>query len=126
MDIRLIRTEQDYEAAVAEIGRLWGAAAGTEDGDKLDILATLVDRYEEARWPTDDTMDPIDLLHFAIDEFGHTQAELAELLGSRSRASEVLNRKRPLSIEMIRRLNEAWKLPLQLLVKPYETATAAA
>jgi HTH-type transcriptional regulator / antitoxin HigA len=126
MDIRPIRTEQDYDAAVAEIGRLWGAKAGTEDGDKLDILATLVDRYEEARWPTNDAMDPIDLLHFAIDEFGHTQAELAELLGSRSRASEILNRKRPLSIDMIRRLNEAWKLPLELLIKPYELETAAA
>ena len=126
MHIRPIRTEQDYDAAIAEISRLWGAAVGTEDGDKLDILATLVDRYEDARWPTDDTMDPIDLLHFAIDEFGHTQAELAELLGSRYRASEVLNRKRPLSIEMIRRLNEAWKLPLEFLIKPYELDTAAA
>jgi HTH-type transcriptional regulator/antitoxin HigA len=119
MDIRPIRTEEDYDAAVAEIGRLWGAAVGTEDGDKLDILAMLVDRYEEARWPIEDNMDPIELLHFAIDELGHTQAELAELLGSRSRASEVLNRKRALSIEMIRKINEVWKLPLELLIKPY-------
>jgi len=120
MDIRPIRTEQDYDAVVEEIGRLWGSAAGTEDSDKLDILVTLVDRYEDARWPTDDAMDPIDLLHFAIDELGHTQAELAELFGSRPRASEVLNRKRPLSLDMIRRLHEAWKLPLKLLVKPYD------
>jgi HTH-type transcriptional regulator/antitoxin HigA len=126
MDIRPIRTEQDYDAAVDEIGRLWGAAVGSEDGDKLDILAMLVDRYEEARWPTDDSMDPITLLHFAIDELGHTQPELAELLGSRSRASEILNRKRPLSIDMIRKINEAWKLPLQLLIKPYALHPVAA
>jgi HTH-type transcriptional regulator / antitoxin HigA len=126
MDIRPIRTEEDYDAAVAEIGRLWGAAVGSEDGDKLDILATLVDRYEEARWPVEDSMDPIELLHFAIDELGHTQAELADLLGSRSRASEVLNRKRALSIEMIRKINEAWKLPLELLIKPYALQPLAA
>jgi HTH-type transcriptional regulator/antitoxin HigA len=126
MEIRPIRTEEDYDAAVTEIGRLWGASVGTEDGDKLDILATLVDRYEKARWPIEDNTDPIELLHFAIDELGHTQAELAELLGSRSRASEVLNRKRALSIEMIRKINEAWKLPLELLIKPYTLRPFAA
>lgn len=126
MKIRPIRTEQDYEAAVAEIGRLWGAAVGSEDGDKLDILATLVDRYEDGRWPIESDMDPIELLHFAVNEMGHTQAELAELLGSRSRASEVLSRKRALSIEMIRKINDAWKLPLNVLMKPYGLQPRAA
>jgi HTH-type transcriptional regulator / antitoxin HigA len=77
IEIRPIRTEQDYEAAVAEIGRLWGAPVGSEEGDKLDILVMLVDRYEDRRWPIEDDMDAIELLHFAIDELGHTQAELA-------------------------------------------------
>jgi HTH-type transcriptional regulator/antitoxin HigA len=126
MDIRPIRTEEDYEAAVAEIGRLWGAPKGSEDGDKLDILATLIDRYEDARWPVEDDGDPVELLHFAIDELGHTQAELGELLGSRSRASEILNRKRALNLDMIRAINEAWKLPLELLIKPYKLQTLAA
>jgi HTH-type transcriptional regulator/antitoxin HigA len=119
MEIRPIRNDDDHRAAVAEIAQLWDAAPGSEEDDKLDLLVTLVDRYEQARWPSDSAMDPIALLQFAIDELGHTQAELAELLGSRSRASEVLNRKRPLSIDMIRKINEAWKLPLAILIKPY-------
>ena len=118
MEIRPIRNDDDHAAALREIEKLWGAAAGTEEGDKLDILATLVEKYEEARWPSIDASDPIDLLLFAINELGHSQAELAELLGSRSRASEVLNRRRPLTVEMIRKISEAWKIPADLLIKP--------
>jgi HTH-type transcriptional regulator/antitoxin HigA len=118
MEIRPIKNEADHAAALAEIGKLWNAAAGSEDEDKLDILATLVEKYEEARWPTVDASDPIDLLHFAISDLGHTQTELATLLGSRSRASEVLRRHRALTVEMIRTISEAWKIPADLLVKP--------
>src|SRR5580698_1691703 len=85
----------------------------------LDILATLVEKYEESRWPSiDDTSDPVDLLNYAIEELGHSQAELADLLGSRSRASELLNRRRPLTVEMIHKISEAWKISADLLVKP--------
>lgn len=122
MDIHPIRNDDDHLAALREIERLWGAAVGTEDGDKLDILATLVERYEETRWPLVDASDPIDVLNYAIDELGHSQAELAELLGSRSRASELLNRRRPLTVEMIHTISEAWKIPASLLVKPIRTA----
>ena len=123
MEIRPIRTDEDHAAALAEIEKLWGAASGTEAGDKLDILATLVERYEETRWPTVDTeMDPVDLLHYAISDLGHTQAELAELLGSRSRASEILSRRRALTVEMIRSISDAWKIPADLLVKPIRIA----
>jgi HTH-type transcriptional regulator/antitoxin HigA len=104
------------------IERLWGAALGTEEGDKLDILATLVEKYEDGRWPNIDVTDPIDLLNYAIEELGHSQAELAELLGSRSRASELLNRRRPLTVEMIHKISEAWKIPADLLVKPSRVA----
>lgn len=125
MEIRPIRTEADYAAAVADIERLWGAEPGTDDGDKLDILAALVERYEAAHWPVDTSrLDPIDMLNYLIDEGGHTQAELAELLGSRSRASEVLNRKRALTVEMIFRISETWKVPAELLVKPYKLKAA--
>lgn len=125
MEIRLIRTEADYEAAVAEIERLWGAEPGTDDGDKLDILATLVEKYENEHWPIDTArVDPIDMLSYLIDEGGHTQAELAELLGSRSRASEILNRRRALTVEMIFRISEAWKVPAELLIKPYRLKAA--
>lgn len=125
MEIHPIRTEADYDAAVAEIERLWGAEPGTDDGDKLDILATLVEKYENEHWPIDTgRVDPIDMLNYLIGESGHTQAELAELLGSRSRASEILNRRRALTVEMIFRISEAWKVPAELLIRPYRLKAA--
>jgi len=122
MEIHPIRNDDDHAAALREIERLWGTAAGTEEGDKLDVLATLVEKYEESRWPNIDASDPIDLLNYAIEELGHSQAELAELLGSRSRASELLNRRRPLTVEMIHKISEAWKIPADLLVRPSRVA----
>jgi HTH-type transcriptional regulator/antitoxin HigA len=122
MEINPIRSDEDHAAALREIEKLWDAADGTEDGDKLDILVTLVEKYEDRRWPNADDSDPIDLLHYAIEELGHSQAELAELLGSRSRASELLNRRRPLTVEMIYKISEAWKIPADLLVRPSRVA----
>jgi HTH-type transcriptional regulator/antitoxin HigA len=122
MEINPIRNEKDHAAALREIERLWGAAPDTDDGDKLDILVTLVEKYEDRRWFNADDSDPIDLLHYAIEELGHSQAELAELLGSRSRASELLNRRRPLTVEMIYKISEAWKIPADLLVRPSRVA----
>ncbi len=119
MDIQPIRNDEDHRAALAEIERLWGAPAGTDEGDKLDILTVLVEKYEENRWPIEEPdWDPVDVLHYAIDELGHTQAELAELLGSRSRASEILARQRALTVAMIRTISENWKIPAQLLIRP--------
>ncbi len=104
MDIRLIRSDEDHRAALVAIDRLWGAPEGSEDGDKLDILASLVEKYEETRWPVEELdWDPIDVLRYAIDEMGHTQAELSEILGSHPRASEILNRQRALTVDMIHR-----------------------
>ena len=127
MDIRPIRTDKDHKAALAEIESLWRARAGTEGGDKLDLLLALVELYEAKRWPihTESTDDPVDVLRYAIDELGHTQAELAELLGSRSRASEVLSRRRALTVEMIHKIAETWKIPAALLVRPYKIKRAA-
>jgi HTH-type transcriptional regulator/antitoxin HigA len=122
MEIHPIRNDEDHAAALREIEKLWGAAAGTEESDKLDILATLVEKYEDRRWPNVDASDPIDLLNYAIEELGHSQAELAELLGSRSRASELLSRRRPLTVEMIHKISEAWKIPADLLVRPIRVA----
>lgn len=127
MDIRPIHTDEDHRAALAAIEALWGAAEGTEDGDKLDVLLALVDLYEAKRWPIeiDRIFDPVDVLHYAINELGHTQAELAELLGSRSRASEILSRRRALTVEMIDKIGEAWKIPADLLVRPYKLERVA-
>ena len=122
MDIRPIRTEQDHKAALAEIEACWGARESSEEGDRLDVLLALVEIYEAKRWPTylSKRFDPIDVLNYAIDELGHTQAELAELLKSRSRASEILSRRRPLTVDMIHKISEAWKIPADLLVRPYK------
>ena len=98
MQIRPIRTSKNHRAALAEIEKLWRASSGTPEGDKLDILVTLVETYEERRWPlrSRGRFDPVDVLRYAIEELGHSQAELTDILGSRSRASEVLARRRPL------------------------------
>jgi HTH-type transcriptional regulator/antitoxin HigA len=93
---------------------------GSRPVGALDVLLALVELYEARRWPIeiDKTFDPVDVLSYAIDELGHTQAELAELLGSRSRASKVLSRRRALTVEMIHKVGEAWKIAVDLLVRP--------
>src|SRR6266436_10160920 len=120
MEIRPIRSDKDHRAALAEINACWGAPEGTEEGDRLDLLLALVEIYEAKRWPIDidESFDPIDVLNYAIEELGHTQAELAELLGSRSRASEILSRRRVLTVDMIHKISEAWKISAELLVRP--------
>ncbi len=127
MEIRPIRSDQDHQAALREIEACWGAPEGTERGDRLDVLLALVEAYEDKRWPIelDKNFDPIDVLDHAIEELGHTQAELAELLGSRSRASEILSRRRALTVEMIHKISSAWKIPADLLVRPYRIHHAA-
>ena len=127
MDIRPIRNDEDHRAALAEIEACWGAPEGSEAADKLDVLVVLVESYEERRWPIAPAarFDPVDVLHYAIDELGHTQTELAELLGSRSRASEILARRRALTVEMIHKISEGWRIPADLLVRPYAIETAA-
>jgi HTH-type transcriptional regulator / antitoxin HigA len=127
VNIRPIRTDQDHRAALAEIEACWGAPEGTEEGDRLDVLVALVESYEAKRWPieSNESFDPIDVLHYAVEEFGHSQSELAELLGSRSRASEILTRRRALTVDMIHKISEGWKIPADLLVRPYKIESAA-
>jgi HTH-type transcriptional regulator / antitoxin HigA len=121
MEIHPIRSDEDHKAALKEMDSYWGAPEGSEEGDRLDVLLALVDVYEEKRWPIDidENFDPIDVLKHAIEEFGHTQPELAELLGSRSRASEILSRRRALTVDMIHKISKAWKISADLLVRPY-------
>jgi HTH-type transcriptional regulator / antitoxin HigA len=127
MDIRPIRTDQDHRAALAAIDDCWAAPEGSEEGDKLGVLVALVESYEARRWPIDgaESFDPIDVLHHAIEELGHTQSELSELLGSRSHASEILARRRALTVDMIHKIGEAWKIPADLLVRLYKVVSAA-
>lgn len=115
MDIQPIRTEADHEAAVARIGELMSASAGTPEGDELDILATLVEAYEQKHFPIE-AADPVEAINFRIEQLGLARKDLEPYLGSRYKVSEVLNRKRGLSIEMIRRLHDGLKIPLEVLV----------
>lgn len=127
MEIRPIRTDKDHRAALAEIDASWGAPEGSEAGDRLDVLLALVEIYEAKRWPIDidESFDPVGVLNYAIEELGHTQAELAALLGSRPRASEVLARRRALTVDMIYKISEGWKIPADLLIRPYKIERAA-
>ncbi|MHB1103065.1 MAG: helix-turn-helix domain-containing protein [Devosia sp.] len=123
MEIRPIVTDEDHAAALREIDRLWGVEPGTPGGDRFDVLVTLVQAYEERRWPMP-KLDPVEHIIGHMDLTGRTQADLAKLLGSRSRASEVLNRKRALTVEMIHKLQSEWGIPAELLIRPYKLDAA--
>lgn len=115
MEIRPVKTESDYEAALEEIDRLWGSPEGTEDGDRLDVLLVLVEDYESKHHPIDPP-DPIEAIKFRMDQMNLTRKDLEPLIGSRGRVSEVLNRRRSLSLLMIRRLHSELHIPLESLV----------
>jgi HTH-type transcriptional regulator/antitoxin HigA len=85
------------------------------------VLLTLADSYEEQRWPVA-ASDPVEAIRFRMEQAGHTQSDLADLLGSESRASEILKRKRPLTLKMIWKLHEEWGIPAEILIRPYVTA----
>ena len=115
MDIRPIRTEEDHHEALREIERLWGSPIGTPDGDKLDVLATLVGVYEDQNFPVEPS-SPLDMLRYAVGDMGHTQAELAEVLGSRALASQFLSGSRRISMGAAQKISTAWNIPIQLLI----------
>jgi HTH-type transcriptional regulator / antitoxin HigA len=122
--IKPIRTKKDYEAALAEVERLWGARLGTPEGDRLDVLATLIDAYEAAHFPVDPP-DPIEAIKFRMEQQGLTRKDLQPLIGTRTRVAEVLNRKRGLSIEMIRRLHQVLGISAEVLIQPSRKDRAA-
>jgi HTH-type transcriptional regulator/antitoxin HigA len=122
--LKPIRTNADYEAALEEIESLWGARLGTPAGDRLDILATLIEAYEDERYPMDPP-DPIAAIKFRMEQQGLTRKDLEGILGSRTRVAEVLNGRRGLSINMIRRLHERLGIPAEVLIRPTKRRTAA-
>lgn len=124
MTIRPIKSDADHRAALREIEALWGAEDGTPEGDRLDVLATLVEAYEDARWPVAE-LDPVEAIEAAMAHDGRTRADLAALIG-KSRASEVLRRKRALTLPMIRRIAREWHVPEHLLVRDYPLERNAA
>ena len=119
--VRPIKTEADHEAALAEIARLMDASPDSSDGDRLDVLVTLVERYEEAHWPIG-LPHPLDAIRFALEQRGLTRKDLESLIGSRGRVSEILSGKRPLTLNMIRKLNKELGIPAEVLIQDYEAA----
>jgi HTH-type transcriptional regulator/antitoxin HigA len=117
VDVKPIRSEGDYETALAEVERLWGAQAGTAEGDRLEVLATLIDVYEEQHHPVDPP-DPIEAIKFRMEQQGLTRRDLEKIIGTRTRVAEVLNRRRGLSIGMIRRLHERLGISAEVLIRP--------
>jgi HTH-type transcriptional regulator/antitoxin HigA len=115
-EVRPIRSKRDHAAALKEAERLWGAKAGTRDGDRLDVLVTLIEAYEEEHYPIDPP-DPIEAIKFRMEQQGLPRRDLEEIIGTRTRIAEVLNRKRGLSIAMIRRLNERLGIPAEVLIR---------
>jgi HTH-type transcriptional regulator / antitoxin HigA len=123
-DLKPIRTKADYKAALAEVERLWGARSGTPKGDRLDVLATLIDAYETQHYPMDPP-DPIDAIQFRMEQQGLTRKDLEPLIGTRARVAEIMTRKRNLSIDMIRRLHEQLGISAEVLIRPTRESEAA-
>jgi HTH-type transcriptional regulator/antitoxin HigA len=118
MNIKPIKNQQDYELAMVTIEKLWDAKSGSTEADKLDILATLVESYEKQQFKIE-APDPVAAIRFRMEQQGLSDADLVPLLGQRSRVSEVLNKKRKLSISMIRNLHHQLKIPLESLISDY-------
>jgi HTH-type transcriptional regulator/antitoxin HigA len=116
MDIKPIRTEADYEAALEEVERLWGAEPGTPEGDRFEVLFTLVEAYEDRRYPILPP-DPIEAIKYYMDSRGLDQRDLESFIGLSGRVSEVLSRKRPLTLAMIRKLNPGLGIPAEVLIQ---------
>ena len=117
MQVKPIRNEQDYAEALRRIEELWGAARGTEDGDLLDVLVTLVEVYEREHFPID-LPDPIEAIKFRLEQQGTDYRALIGVIGQRTRAYEVMRRDRPLSLAMIRSLNAKLRIPAEILIHP--------
>ena len=125
MQIRPVKTKADHRAALKEIERLMDAKPGTPAGDRLDVLTTLVERYESQHEPIDPP-DPVDALLHYMESRGLTRRDLEPYLGSRARVAEVLNRRRPLTIAMIRKLNGGLGISADVLIRSYAVRGSAA
>ena len=114
-NLKPLRTEEDYRAALGELQGLWGAKSGTARGDRLDVLATLIDVYESEHYPIN-APDPIEAIKFRMEQLELKPSDLAKILGGRSRVSEVLNKKRKLTVEMMRSLRKHLAIPAESLL----------
>ncbi|KIC92667.1 helix-turn-helix domain-containing protein [Flavihumibacter solisilvae] len=116
--IKPIKTKKDYAAAMARLEKIFDARPGTAEGDELEILGILIEKYEDEHYPID-YPDPIEAIKFRMEQLGYNQNDLAEVVGLKSRASEILNKKRKLTLEMIRQLHEKLRIPTSVLIQAY-------
>ena len=123
-ELKPIRSEADYATALAEVAQLWGAKSATPAGDRLDVLATLIDAYEAEHHPIDPP-DPVEAIKFRMEQQGLSRRDLEPFIGTRTRVAEVLNRKRSLSIGMIRRLHQGLGISAEVLIRPSRKDRAA-
>jgi HTH-type transcriptional regulator/antitoxin HigA len=124
MELKPIRSKREHQAALKEIEALWNARAGTAEADRLEVLVVLVEAYERRHLPVE-APHPIDFLLHVMEARGLTRRDLEHYIGSRARVAEVLNRVRPLTLEMIRRLASGLKVPADVLIRGYELKKAA-
>ena len=125
MEIKPIKNDADYQAALEEIERLFDAASDTPEGDRLEVLTALVEAYEERHYSIP-LPDPVEAILYHMESRGLSCRDIETYIGSRARVSEVLNRKRPLTVEMIRNLNKGLGIPAEVLIQPYHTFKDAA
>lgn len=118
MNISPIKTKSDYQQALARLENIFDSAPGTPEGDELEVLGILVDHYENEHFPID-LPDPVEAIKFRMEQMDYTQADLAKIVGLKSRASEVLNKKRKLTLAMIRELHLKLRIPTEVLVQAY-------
>lgn len=115
MNIRIIKTEQDYNSSINRVEELWGAKKDTPEGDELDLLITLVESYEMKHYPIAPP-DPIDAIKFRMEQMDLTKADMVKYLGSQSRVSEILSKKRKLTLKMVKSLYKELKIPAEILL----------
>ena len=118
MKIKPIKTEEDYHQAMERLEIIFDSKPGSSEGDELEVLGILIDEFENKNFPIG-MPDPIEAIKFRMEQMGYNQTDLANIVGLKSRASEILNRKRKLSLEMIRQLHERMNIPTDVLIQSY-------
>jgi HTH-type transcriptional regulator/antitoxin HigA len=124
MEIKPIRSDSDHDAALREIEALWGAPVGSPEGDRLEVLVTLSDAWEHEHYPVLPP-DPVEAIQFRLEQLGLDHRALVGIIGTRSRVFEIMHRKRPLTLTMIRALHERLGIPADVLIRPTVTAPRA-
>ena len=119
MEIKPIKTKKDYQFALTRLEQIFDAKKNSKDGDELEILSILIEKYEDEHFPIG-FPDPIEAIKFRMEQLGYNQTDLAKVVGLKSRASEILNKKRKLTLEMVRLIHNSLKIPTEVLIQAYK------